>query len=82
MDDTLESALKRQFMIHIKPRPGFPAKGEKVLMIGAYSRAQAKKDAVRKAATKEFKNRKAHDWVFVSIEELDTYVEPAEQSNG
>lgn len=82
MIDELESALKRQFMIHIRPRPGFPPKGERVMMIKAYSTKQAKEDAIRKAATKEFKNRKTRDWVFVSIEELDTYVEPADQSNG
>lgn len=80
MSEELESAFRRQFMIHIRPRPGFPTKGERVIMIKAYSTAQAKREAVRKVSVKEFKNRKSRDWVFVSIEELDTYVEP--ESNG
>lgn len=70
IDETLESALPRTFIIALQSKPGLKPGLHQAVVATATSIAKAKKEAVRKVAKKQFARRNdIRFWQFLSIEE-------------
>lgn len=84
VDETLESAALRSFVVSIRSRPGMNPRAQQVVVVKAFSIIGAKRQAVKKLAQGKFKNRdNINMWVFDSVEPVEPRVENGSgESNG
>lgn len=70
IDELLESAARRTFMVTIKTKPGAKKFVHQVCIVQALSPRGAKQAAANRMAKGKFQHMRFSDWVFESVEEV------------
>lgn len=71
IDETLETAAYRKFVVSIRSTPGLKPSCHKIVTVEAHSILKAKQEAVRLLARGKFQFRKRMGlWVFDSVEPI------------
>lgn len=71
IDETLETAAYRKFVVSIRSKPGLMPTCHKIVTVEAHSILKAKQEAVRMLARGKFQYRREMNlWVFDSVEPI------------